>query len=97
MTRGEDIKAEVGTIVRRNMPSVDVVRIDPKPVTDSDGEPSLRITVVVRQHPPRDESRKLSDVVDQFRTWLAKRDDDRFPYFRLISEQEERELQQTDS
>lgn len=90
-------KKEVAAIVRRVMPSVVIARIDSKSILDSDGEKSLSITIIVRDLPPKEESVKLVEVVDLFRTWLVKHGDERFPYFRLMSEQDEREIQHANS
>jgi hypothetical protein len=34
--------------------------------------------------------------VGQFRSWLASRDDERFPFFRLLSEADVRDMEQID-
>ncbi|MGD0864043.1 MAG: hypothetical protein ABSA49_00660 [Rhizomicrobium sp.] len=97
MITTDEMKVEVTKIVGRVMPSVEIARVNSKAITDSNGDASIAITIVVRQRPPRKEAEKLVEVVDQFRTWLVNRNDERFPYFRLLSEDEERELQKADS
>jgi len=97
MVGQELMKAEVVEIVRGLMPSADVVRVDVEPKTDSGGDASLAVRIVTQQRPPREETARLVEVVDKFRTWLIAHDDERFPYFRLLSEDEEREVERADS
>jgi hypothetical protein len=94
MTPYDEMASEVTAIVQRKMPSAKVNRVTAKPFIDSDSENSLSITVFVLDRPPDEETGKLVEVVDEFRTWLVGRSDERFPYFRLLSEADERELQQ---
>jgi hypothetical protein len=84
----------VAEILGQTMPSAEVARVNARPMIDSDGEKSLSITVIVRERPNGEEAVRLVEVVDKFRTWLLSYDDDRFPYFRLRSESEEREIQE---
>ncbi|HEX3664656.1 MAG TPA: hypothetical protein VHU23_05435 [Rhizomicrobium sp.] len=94
MVSDTEMNAKVAEIVEKTMPSAEVVHVDTRPMTDSDGEKSLSVTVVVRERPASEETALLVDVVDKFRTWLVTRNDDRFPYFRLRSENEEREIRE---
>lgn len=94
MTIYDEMATEVTAIVQKKMPSARVNRVVAKPIIDSDSENSLSITVVVHDRPPEREAGKMVEVVDEFRTWLVGRSDERFPYFRLLSEADERELQQ---
>jgi hypothetical protein len=89
-----EMKAKAAKFIEQIMPSADVVRVSAQPVADSHGEKSLSIRVVVRERPASEESARLVAVVDKFRTWLVSRNDDRFPYFRLLSEREEQEIGQ---
>lgn len=88
----EKMKAEVKKIFNQKIPSVQIVRIDAAPMVDSDGANSLRIRIIVNKRPPPKEARRLVEVADRFQTWLINHHDDRFPYFRLLSKNEEREI-----
>lgn len=66
------------------------VRIDEG--LDSGGDPSLFVRVVFETWPDQKESRKSAAVVDKFRTWLATKGDDRFPYFSFLTIADEKEL-----
>lgn len=94
MTIYDEMAAQVTAIVQKKMPSAKVNRVVARPFIDSDSQNSLSVTVFVHDRPPDDETGKLVEVVDEFRTWLVGRGDERFPYFRLLSEADERELQQ---
>lgn len=89
----EEIESEARALLARIIPSLEIARLDVTDSVDSDGEPSLRLKIVARQRPPRDDTQNMPVFVDQLRTWLALRKDERFPYVRLITESEERELQ----
>jgi hypothetical protein len=92
----DELKSAVQEIVTRNMPSMKIVRINSEDGFDSDGDESLFIRVVMRSRPSREASR-YPEVVDQLRTWLATKDDRRFPYMDFVTEEDERELQQTEA
>lgn len=92
----DEMKVEIQRLFGEKIPSAQIVHLEIDPIIDSAGESSLRIKVVVRRRPPREESKRLIEVVDLFRTWLVNHDDERFPYFRLLSEDEERHLQQVE-
>lgn len=93
-----DIEAYVNKVresLKRNYPEFDVARVDVREITDSTGDPSLDITVILHSRPEKLDPMKDWRVMDQFRTWLiTQEDDDRFPYFRLLTEDEERDLAQ---
>jgi len=91
-----EMEGKIGEILGRIMPAAVVERIEARAMVDSVGENSLSIKVIVRERPPEQEVARLFEVVDEFRTWLASRDDERFPYFRLLSRAEEREIQEVD-
>jgi len=93
MTDLDELKAQTELILARIFPAVEIRTIEADETLDSGGDESLRITIVVRQRPPRAEAQKMSNVVDQLRSWLAAKGDDRFPYVKLLSEAEERRLQ----
>jgi hypothetical protein len=92
MKSGEALKKELVKILRQKMPSVHVVGVNSSSMTDSSGEAGVAITIVTRQRPPRDEAPRLIEVVDDIRTWLINRDDQGFPYVRLLTEDEAREV-----
>jgi hypothetical protein len=94
MPNENEMKVKATEIVEKIMPSAKVVRVDAGPMIDSDGEQSLSVAIVVRERPASEETARLVEVVDRFRTWLVSQGDDRFPYFRLRSESEERELRE---
>lgn len=89
------LSAKVRDLVARNIPAVQVVRVNSEPIVDSTGDDSLGIGVVLSAR-PEDQSAKYAAVVDQLRTWLAEQEDERFPYIEFITEQEETELQQAE-
>jgi hypothetical protein len=89
-------QVELRQIIGRIVPSANIARIDIQPATDSSGEPSFRIRVVLKGRLGKEAMRKIGTVVDEFRTWLAKQDDERFPYFDFITEQDELDLLKTD-
>jgi hypothetical protein len=95
MTDVEQLRRETRSIVERVSPSIDVLRIDAEEMVDSAGDISLQVTVLVKQRPSHT-ARFVSNVVDQLRSWLVSKRDDRFPYVNLITESEERELQRVD-
>jgi len=94
MTSEKDIRTAVESILHRTLPSLRVVRIEASEIIDTSGDESLDVKVVVRERPSRELARRTADVVDQLRTWLAERQDERFPYFHLTTEREEAELAQ---
>ena len=92
----DELKVELERIIRSIIPSIDIIRIDADDRTDSEGQRSLFITSVIKKRPldPRELARRTSKIVDQLRTWMSGHDDDRFPYFDFLTEQDEQELQQ---
>jgi hypothetical protein len=88
----DEVKSETRAILARVIPPIQIVRIEATEAPDSGGENSLWLKIVVRRRPLRDDARKMPRVVDQLRSWLASRKDDRFPYVELITEKEEEEL-----
>lgn len=92
----DELKTEVDRIIRSAIPSIDILRIDAADRTDSDGQRSVFIMAIIRERPldPRSLARKSNIIVDQLRAWMDKRDDQRFPYFDFMTEQDEQELQQ---
>ncbi len=90
----DDVKAAVGEIVHTMLPSVAIIRVDAQDRADSDGQRSLFITVIIDQRPldPRRFARISNGIVNQLRGWLTGHDDDRFPYFDILTEQDEKEL-----
>lgn len=85
---------ELRNIVVRAFPRSEIVHASVEASLDSENEPSLVARVVLKQRPLQAEMRKTSQVVDEFRTWLSRNGDDRFPYFEVLSEEDERELSQ---
>jgi hypothetical protein len=88
----EEIGAEAKTILARVLPSLQVVRIEAHDAPDSGGDDSLWLKIVVKQRPSRDRARKMAEVVDQLRSWLASKRDNRFPYVQLTTESEQEQL-----
>jgi len=89
----EEAQKEVRELLKARFPKARVSRVDVEESSDSDGEPSIKVKVVFRARPAREYLRyERSRLVDAFRTWLASKSDDRFPYFTLVSEQDEKEL-----
>ena len=78
------------------MPSLQIARLEVSDYFDWEGIEALSLKIVARQRPPRAEASNMVVFVDQLRTWLALRGDERFPYVRLITESEERELQRAE-
>lgn len=97
MSANEDFENEVKHLLDRNYPELDVARVDVRDIIDSAGEPSLDVIVILRRRPAKRDIERNWQVMDQFRTWLAGRNDDRFPYFRFLTEQEERDLARPDA
>jgi hypothetical protein len=92
-----EMNGKVAEIARRRLPSAEITRVSVQPYVDWYGENSLSATILVRERPPQDEQARLAEIVDEFRTWLGQHDDDRFPYFQLLSEQDEKELEEMSS
>lgn len=92
----DTLKTEVSRIIRANIPAIQLLRIDITEGADSDGQQSIWINAIIKTRPlePREMARKSSMVVDQLRTWMTSYDDERFPYFDFLTEQDEQELQQ---
>lgn len=90
----EDVRSAVAQIVQTELPSVEMIRVDAQDRFDSDGQRSLFITAIIKQRPlaPRQLARVSSSIVNQLRAWLGGHDDDRFPYFDFLTEQDEQEL-----
>jgi hypothetical protein len=88
----KDIEIEARTILSRIMPSLQIARLEAGDYFDWEGNEALSLKIVASQRPPREEASKMVVFVDQLRTWLALRDDERFPYVRLLTESEERDL-----
>jgi hypothetical protein len=94
-----DLKAyarQIEELLSSNYPDLRVATVRIREITDSIGDPSLDITVLLQERPERIDQEKTWRAMDQFRTWLANRDDDRFPYYRFLTEDEERELSKPD-
>jgi hypothetical protein len=91
-----ELDAVVRNLVSRNMPSVKVVKVTYEEAFDSEGDESIFIRVLMHKRPPKAYS-KYAEVVDQLRTWLAGKGDNRFPYVEFVSEQDEKELQRADA
>jgi len=94
MTGVAETKAEVGQLLKQKLPKAEVARIDVREQPDAEGQPSFYIYVVFRSSPSRDELRQTNTLVDQLRTWLGQKGDERFPYFSFITEKDEKELSQ---
>jgi len=89
----EQAKSEVASLLKTRFPKSAPARIDVAAATDSDGEPSIGITVVFRGNPAKEEMRYARPrLIDDLRTWLTKNDDNRFPYFSFLTEKDEKEL-----
>jgi hypothetical protein len=97
MIKTDEISGRLKEIVKRTVPLLDVVRVETIPYLDSTGDPSYAAKVIIRRRLGPEEMQKMPQVVDQLRTWMASKDDDRFPYVRVITEDEERELQALES
>jgi len=93
MVTVEQAKSEVVSLLKMRFPKSVPSRIDVAARTDSDGEPSIEITVIFRGNPAKEEMRYARPrLIDDLRTWLAKNHDDRFPYFSFLTEKDEKEL-----
>jgi hypothetical protein len=82
---------EIEKLLKAQFPQAELDRIEFQEAPDFDGEPSIFVTVYFKDRPSRDEMREAIHIVDKFRTWLANREDDRFPYFRYLTEREKAE------
>jgi hypothetical protein len=96
MTNVGQTKAEVERLLREKFPKSAISRVDVEEISDSDGEPSLGVWVVFRTRPAKAEMRyQKNSLIDELRTWLSKKGDDRFPYFSFITERDEKALLQS--
>lgn len=86
-----EAKAELQQLLRRDLPAAEVVRIDLREVEDRGGEHCLNAKIVFKQRPPEGDMEKANAVMEEFRNWLVLRDDCRFCYFSLVTEQEDRD------
>lgn len=81
-------------LIRENFPQADLVRVSVRESANYEGEPSLAVDAIFREVPKAGTSRPMARVLDKFRTWLStEKDDDRFPYIRVFSEEDEREFE----
>ncbi len=88
----EDSTTEVRELLTKEMPKAKVARIDVKSQSDSDGEPSLYVRIVFTTKPVKPDLKKTHLIIDEFRTWLTKNGDSRFPYFSFLTVKDEKEM-----
>lgn len=92
-----EFRDELKRLLSRNVPEFDVSRIDVREMVDTAGEDGIAVKVILRTRPAQWDAFRTWRVTDQFRSWLAHRDDERFPYFTYLTEEEERELAKPDA
>jgi hypothetical protein len=92
MITEREAKEEILHLLQLNLPKVDVSRVDVRESADSDGLPSLDVDVVFRLFGLHEITAQANTIVDEFRTWLVGKRDDRFPYFSFTTEQDEKEI-----
>jgi hypothetical protein len=84
---------KIRELLRAHMPRVEPLRVEVREGADFSGDPSLFVDIVLRKRPVPYRPGEKSAIIRSFRTWLAKEaEDDRFPYLRLVSEADLREL-----
>jgi hypothetical protein len=93
MVAPDETKSEVISLLKAKFPKSGTSRVDVADGTDWQGEPSIDIRIVFRRNPSKDEMRYARPrLIDELRTWLSKRGDERFPYFSFLTEKDEKEL-----
>ncbi len=92
MIDAAETETEVRQLLKAKLPKASVARVDVREGADSEGEASLNVEVVFSFPPAKDEMRQANNVIDEFRTWLTQKGDDRFPYFSFLTEQDKKEL-----
>ncbi|HXE31358.1 MAG TPA: hypothetical protein VN515_06115 [Terriglobales bacterium] len=89
------IQKKLADLVNEELPQAQLLAVSVRESATYDGEPSLAAEIIFREIPAGGTTRPMARVIDRFRTWLStEKDEERFPYVRVFSEQDKRELEE---
>lgn len=92
----KDAIAEVRRLVKMQLPDIPVEDVDVREGADFSGDPSLFVTITTKAPVPPDRIGAKNDLRRHFRDWLANQDEERFPYFRFTTPENEAERASSD-